>query len=373
MIKLAIISDDPGRGGAYKVATDIASGLNSSSYNVKWFFLCDRDMYSPPGIYLGCPPININYSLKSYLRLAYFSKIYERHFTPLSCSLQEFGPDIVHFHTHPIFLSLVRGLTRYAINAKYLFTDHLQRIRHNDPIWRRFLMAQVYQKLFALVRVVFISKYAFQTALKLGFADRQKDFLIENTVDTNRFLPAAKSSNEGVRVVYLARIHPVKGHHLLLDTWKKLPARETLSLHLYGNERDGGMIRKRIEAEEFSNPVIYEGVTSSPEHVLQNAQIGVFPSYREGLPLALLEMMACGLPVVASDIPEIKSVITNGKDGLLFESGNSIDFLEKLLFLIDNWDKQKALGEKARGTIEDSYNTSMSSKYSMYYQNIVHA
>jgi len=370
MIKLAIISDDPGRGGAYKVAADIANGLDKSIYDIQWFFLCQKPEGGSPGIYLGTPPININYSLLSYIRLAFFPKRYERSYKPLNEALKTFLPDIIHFHTHAILLTLVHGIQVQKLNAQLLYTDHSQRLRLGElSFLKEYLMTRVYRRLFRHVKVVFVSGYAYHTALQLKYGIKDKDFLISNSVDIQKFCPEGANS-EAIRVVYLARLHHAKGHHLLLDAWQQLPKVDNLSLHLYGSEADGGGIRKRMDQERFQNSVFYEGVTSLPESILQNAQIGVIPSYREGLPLALLEMMACGLPVVASDIPEIKSIITDGKDGLLFKCGDAYELAYKLQQLINNEQLKIQLGKEARKTIEKYYSEPIADTYSELYQSL---
>lgn len=366
MIKIAMVLDDPGVGGAYKVAKEIGEGLDNSLYKVKYFFLCQRPVNPPEGIFLGTPETAIDYSLMSYLRLAFFPSKRECCWLSLNKEIAQCHPDIIHFHTHPIYLPLIRGAKKYT-NATCLFTDHLQRIRHNDPILKRWLMARVYRRLFALTRVVFISEYAFRAALLLGFASKQKDILIRNTIDINKFTPPTRPCRKETKVVYLARLHPVKGHDLLLDAWKRLSNQEDLSLHLYGDEADGGKVRKRIESEYFPNPVYYQGLTATPEVVLQNAQIGVFSSYREGLPLALLEMMASGLAVVASDIPEIKNVVTDGYDGLLYPSGNAGKLAKNLLRLIGNESLRIRLGKQARRTVESTYGEPIALKYNQLY------
>jgi glycosyltransferase involved in cell wall biosynthesis len=371
MIKLAIVADDPGRGGAYKVAADIADGLDKSVYRIQWFFLCEKPHGGPSGIYLGVPTINISYSLISYVRLAFFPKAYEKSYSPLNEALEAFLPDIIHFHTHAILLSLVSGIQALNLNAQLIYTDHSQRLRQGElSLLKELLMIRVYRRLFRHLKVIFVSEYAYHTALQLGYGIKGKDFLISNSVDIQKFCPGEVANPQMIKVVYLARLHHAKGHHLLLDAWQQLPKADNLSLHLYGTEADGGSIRKRIDQESFPNPVVFEGITFSAGCVLQNAQIGVFPSFREGLPLALLEMMACGLPVVASDIPEISNIITNGKDGLIFSCGDAHDLAAKIKQLINDHALRKRLGNQAKETILKSYSKPVSIKYDEMYRSV---
>ena len=372
MIKLAIVLDDPGYGGAFKVAKDVGAGLDKLTFEVRYYFLCKQPESPPEGTFLGDPGIVTDYSLKSYLRLAYLPRSYEKSFSLLNEALSDFGPDTVHFHTHTTLLPLLRGIHASCPRAQLVYTDHSQRLRPGElsPI-KQYLMSKAYRRLFRPAHMVYVSCYAYRTAHALGYSRRDRCWLVANTISTEKFKPGEDSPSDIIKIVYLSRIHPAKGHQLLLDAWHQLPKCNNVSLHLYGTETDGGSIRGRIQRESFPNPVSYEGATSSPETVLQQAQIGVFPSFREGLPLALLEMMACGLPVVASDIPEIRNVVTDGKDGLLYPSNKATNLASQLLRLINDKSLRVVLGKQARLTVEHQYSEPIALKYNQLYQKLI--
>jgi len=67
--------------------------------------------------------------------------------------------------------------------------------------------------------------------------------------------------------------------------------------------------------------------------VLGKAAVFVFPSLKEGLPLSVLEAMACGVPVIGSDIPGISDVVTHGKNGLLVSPRNPKALANAVLIL----------------------------------------
>ncbi len=371
MIKLAIISDDPGTGGAYKVAEEIALGLPMDSYDVQFFFLCEpsNEMTFPNGIFLGTPQFKFDYSLLDYLKLAFVPKNNQKSYLPLNKALIDFQPDLIHFHTHIIKLPLIHSLKKYFKHL--IFTDHSQRIRGNElSILKTKLMGLAFKQLLSNVNTVFVSKYAFKTAITIGYGNENKDYCIENTVNSSRFtpnnLPKIKLS-----VVYLARINEGKGHELLLQAWELIPHTDGLELELYGIEADNGTVRNLIASTNFPNPVSYCGVTNTPEKVLQAASIGVFPSYREGMPLALLEMMASELPVVASDIPEISTIVNDKVDVFLFKCGDAKDLSEKLIAVIQDEQLRNQLGKQARITVEEKYATPLWISYQNVYKRLL--
>ena len=223
------------------MAKNLGEGLDKSAFEVCYYFLCEPPENPPEGIFLGKPNIIIDYSLKSYLRLAYFPKVYEKNFLPLNNALKEFQPSIVHFHTHAALLPLLQGIRTHHPRVQLMYTDHSQRIRPGElSSVKQYLMSGVYRRLFRPAHVVYVSRYAYQTALQLGYGSQDKDWLISNTIDISKFRPAKASPSDSVKVVYLSRIHHAKGHQVLLDAWHRLPRNNKVSLYLYGSEADGG-------------------------------------------------------------------------------------------------------------------------------------
>jgi glycosyltransferase involved in cell wall biosynthesis len=88
--------------------------------------------------------------------------------------------------------------------------------------------------------------------------------------------------------------------------------------------------------------------TSTPERYMVAADIFCLPSYREGLPVTILESAACGVPTVASRIYGITDAVEDGITGLLFSAGDVSGLTQSLLKLIDNRYLRQEMGEAAR-------------------------
>jgi len=87
--------------------------------------------------------------------------------------------------------------------------------------------------------------------------------------------------------------------------------------------------------------------------MLQQTDIFVLPSLsREGLPLALVEAMACGLPIVATTVGGIPEVVEDGVNGLLCPPGDSACLARKLLSLVEDPEERIRLGRSARRSFE---------------------
>jgi glycosyltransferase involved in cell wall biosynthesis len=101
----------------------------------------------------------------------------------------------------------------------------------------------------------------------------------------------------------------------------------------------------------------------------------VLPSLSEGLPLALLEAMFAGLPIVASDVGEIATALDGGRAGKLVAPGNPVDLAAALDELLSDLDGARELGERARSRAVAEYDVSqMVCRYrSMYEQALTEA
>jgi glycosyltransferase involved in cell wall biosynthesis len=103
-----------------------------------------------------------------------------------------------------------------------------------------------------------------------------------------------------------------------------------------------------------------------------SADIFVFPSLRKGLPLSVLEAMACGLPVVGFDVPGMNDVIVNGENGLLVPARDPKALANAVLALLNDEDLRRELGQKARKLVVEKYNwdTVISKIEKIYYEAI---
>jgi len=156
--------------------------------------------------------------------------------------------------------------------------------------------------------------------------------------------------------VYTGRLMRSKGLINLVAAWRTVVQRwPNARLWLVGHGPDRGTLIDKIHHLELKARVILPGVFDDVGELLRAADLFVLPSHEEGMSIALLEAMATGLPIVATDIPGNRALITNEEHGLLFPPGNVQSLAESVHRLLDDPSLATRLAEAARQRVKDHF------------------
>jgi glycosyltransferase involved in cell wall biosynthesis len=155
-------------------------------------------------------------------------------------------------------------------------------------------------------------------------------------------------------VIAIGRLEAVKGFDMLLRAFAQSAKQHpdwTLKIIGDGSKRD--QLQELATALNIDDRVIWEGAVKEPERELHQSDLFVLSSRYEGFPMALLEAMACGLPVVSFDCPSgPREIIHDGEDGMLVPP-NEIDGLAAAIsHLMNSEDERKRLGGRAAYVVE---------------------
>ena len=127
-------------------------------------------------------------------------------------------------------------------------------------------------------------------------------------------------------VVAMGRLSPEKGFDLLIDAFARLAAQHAdwrLEIAGEGPERDA--LQRQIDAAGLQPQVQLVGWVSDPERFLSRSALFVMSSRYEGFPVALLEAMACGVPVISFDCDSgPREIIRPDVDGVLVPAGDTL-------------------------------------------------
>jgi glycosyltransferase involved in cell wall biosynthesis len=185
--------------------------------------------------------------------------------------------------------------------------------------------------------------------------------VIYNSVDARRYqLEVDKAHvvrelglpSDALVVAVVATFKLQKGHRYLIEA---LPAVITQfpKVHLLfigdGEQRDA--LQTQVERNCVDKHVHFMGFRQDIPQLLAASNFFVLPSLWEGLPMALIEAMASGLPVIATAVSGSKQVVVDGESGLLVAPGNATQLEQALVRLLSNPELAQALGRAAQARV----------------------
>jgi len=199
--------------------------------------------------------------------------------------------------------------------------------------------------------------------------------LIPNGVDITRFNPAhvddVIDGREQVAVC-VSKLRYEKGIDVLLQAWRLVHQHAPQArLIIVGSGNLQSQLECLAKALDIANSVEFTGLQSDIPAQIHRGSLAVLPSRWEGMPNALLEAMACGLPCVATRVSGSEDIIQHGVNGLLVESEDYQGMAQALLTLLHDPQFAQKYGQAARETVERHYSfEQIMDRYVELYQRI---
>lgn len=164
-----------------------------------------------------------------------------------------------------------------------------------------------------------------------------------------------------------------KGFEYLLRTWILVRAKVPHArLFIFGEGELAPKLKSLVVTLGISDSCTFKGFEPDMKGVFAGLDLFVLPSLAEGLPMVLLEAMACGKPVVATNIAGNREVITPDTDGLLVKPGDIGDLANALIRLLQSPELALRLGTSARQTVLKRFSVDrMISETDILYQNLL--
>jgi glycosyltransferase involved in cell wall biosynthesis len=189
--------------------------------------------------------------------------------------------------------------------------------------------------------------------IDMGLIDAHKIKIIRGSgVDTNIFKPEENNSSDRVIVAFIGRLLWDKGIGEFVEAAKRISTEcSEVSFHIFGAQYENNPMSvpdEVINEWESNNIFTVHGQKDQIEGHLKEIDIVCLPSYREGLPKALLEAAAAGLPIVTTDTPGCREVVDDGVNGFLVPPRDTARLTEKLKELIQNPQLRAEFGKEGR-------------------------
>ncbi len=218
-----------------------------------------------------------------------------------------------------------------------------------------------------------VNKEDIDTLIKNKIAPSEKIKYLGNGINTKKFtlnrftkeFVAKKKKEINVPENYsvvgiVARLVKEKGYMDLFEAFRiileKYPKTILLAIGPKEPEKKDAIVPKIVKDFGIENNAIFLMERDDVDELYSLMDVFVLPSYREGLPISLLEAMAEKRAIVATDIRGCREEIENGKSGILVPIKNSEKLAKAIIFLFNNPDKAKEFGENARLTVEKYFN-----------------
>jgi len=233
----------------------------------------------------------------------------------------------------------------------YSVTTHAYDIIHDTPLLRQRLSHAVFNAT--------ISEFNIRL-IKERYGDRlsSRTHLIRCGIDLEIYRPEQipREDASAFQIVCIASLRPVKGHTFLLEAIARMKLQgRKIQCILVGDGPLRKNIHREIEDLDIKDRVKMVGNQTQEEVLkwLHQADCVVLSSLREGIPISLMEAMACGLPVVTTNAsPGIAELVTDDKNGLVVEISNPDALASALSYLQDNPLTAKRFGKTGRETVE---------------------
>lgn len=171
------------------------------------------------------------------------------------------------------------------------------------------------------------------------------------------FPQVKRSANSPLSILYLANLYESKGARVLLDAALSLKD-ERIRFRFAGGWRNDHSFRQKFETDAMADHIELNPPVSGNAkfEMFAKADIFVFPPIMpEGHPWVLVEAMAAGLPIIATDQGAITESVIDGLNGFIVDSGRPDQIVEKLLYLNNNPNERKRMASASRTLYEQRF------------------
>ena len=202
---------------------------------------------------------------------------------------------------------------KLVVRCGFLWSDFVA--RQHPGGWRQAAARRLEQWAFRAADLVIVATAADRDAIvRRDRIDPARVQVISNSVDTALFRPMAEVAREPGRITFVGRLDDQKNVGALIAALEGL---QGATLVLVGN----GPLRDCLQSDAAKRGVDATFLGTRPHAelpaLLNRSEVFVLPSHYEGNPKALLEAMACGVPVVGADAPGIREIVAHRENGYL--------------------------------------------------------
>lgn len=272
--------------------------------------------------------------------------------------IKEYNPDIVFtFVLKPNTLGVMAA---HKVGIKYIYSTVEgagDAFLNNTLKWKiiRFIMCRWYKKSFKHVKkVFFLNKDDKAEFISRGLVCEKKCELINGVgLDLQRF--EQKPIKNKKTFLMVARMLKTKGVYEFCQCARLVKQKYPDAVFNYLGA-EGTVKLQDIKEYIDDGSVSYLGTTTDVRPYLEDCSMLLLPSYREGLPMSIIEAEAVGRGIITSDNVGCRDTVIDGYNGFLIPNGDAKLMAEKVCFAIENPDDVIKMGQNSRRFAEENFN-----------------
>ena len=268
--------------------------------------------------------------------------------------------DVVHCHHMAVYFHCLRP-ARLAGVSKVVVTEHAhQHFAANQKLIRRSRRLGPRADRITVIHKQLADFFHHELGIPSGLVH-----LIPNGVDTSHYSPGAPSNSirEKIKqfgwdkvVGCVSRLHVDKDIPNLLRAFAIVrdQQNDNAGLVIVGDGPERAMVETTIHELGISDNVLLAGVQSDIPQWLRLFDVFVLPSRREGVPLAILEAMSCGLPIVATDVGGVSEVVDQSA-GIVVPSEDAHKLAAAIADILGDQNLRSRMSTSARCHVESKF------------------
>lgn len=289
--------------------------------------------------------------------------------------------DIVHSHGYKG--NILLGIISFIMNNMPIVCT-----LHGWTATKKFTKIWFYEKLDQLIvrrfdAMVLVTSGKYGERSKIQFSDQKRNlkiYKIENGIPELSFDSEINElqslfKKKAFYIGAIGRLSSEKGFEYLIDAMALLMNESNeYSAIIFGD----GKLRNKLESKarklSIEENIIFAGYKEKAYLYMKHFDVLVMPSITEGMPITLLEAMQAGLPVVASKVGGIPTIISDYSNGLLVDPRNPVELAKQISFLKNNPQKAYEIGKNARSTVLKKFTScKMTKLYNRVYYKVINS
>ncbi len=264
--------------------------------------------------------------------------------------------DIVHAHTETG--GILTFIVSFFASSDYLYTPHGMSFYKGSSLKSQLIYSPIEWAICKRMKRVLamngeeyetLKKWNKNTAAHIHGVGLDIEKIKEISVNKKEKRAEFGICEDKTLILSVGELNENKNHRVVIEALGRL---QNSNVHyMICGEGEKREALKR-QAEERGVPLTLTGYRYDAKEIMKAADIFVFPSYHEGLPVSVMEAMTVGLPIICSDIRGNVDLIDNGKSGILCNPDSTEDFKEALISLMEGIELREAYGRAAAEYVE---------------------